>query len=231
MKAVILAAGKGVRMLPLTLDKPKPLIEIHGKPFLIHLLERLHDAGFEDKDIAIVVGYKGEKIEEFLAEHNLDITVIVQQALVGTGDAVYHARQFVDDEHFIVVGGDNLFSADDLLRIQHDDEFCYVAGWEVEDPSRYGVLVCKGNVLLEIVEKPKEFVGNLINAGLYKFTPDIFEALEQIEPSERGELELTDAISLLAEGRKVKVMMLQDYWLDLGKKDDIGKIEEFLRNL
>ena len=231
MKAVIIAAGKGVRMLPLTLDKPKPLIEVNGKKFLMHLLERLHDAGFEDKDIAIVASYKKEKIEEFLDEHNLAITVIEQPALVGTGDAVFHAREFVDEENFIVVGGDNLFSAADLLRIQQDDEYCYVAGWEVEDPSRYGVLVCKGDTLLEVVEKPKEFVGNLINAGLYKFTPDIFEALEQIELSERGELELTDAISLLAEGRKVKVMMLQDYWLDLGKKDDIEKIEEFLKTI
>jgi len=216
-------------MLPLTRDKPKPLIEVDEKPFLLHLLERLHDAGFADKDIAIVAGYKVEKIEEFLDEHNLPITVIVQQALLGTGDAVYHARAFVDEEDFIVVGGDNLFSADDLLRIQHADEFCYVAGWEVEEPSRYGVLVSKGEVLLEIVEKPKEFIGNLINAGLYKFTPDIFEALEQIKLSERGELELTDAITLLAESRKVKVMMLQDYWLDLGKKEDIQKIEEFLK--
>src|SRR3989344_2122997 len=171
MKAVILAAGKGVRMLPLTLDKPKTLIEINEKPFLMHLLERLYNAGFEDKDIAIVVGYKGEKIEEFLDEHNLAITVIAQQALLGTGDAVYHARAFVDEEDFIVLGGDNLFSADDLLRIQKEDESCYVAGWKVEDPSRYGVLVCKGDVLQEIIEKPKEFVGDLINAGLYKFNP------------------------------------------------------------
>ncbi len=231
MKAIILAAGKGVRMLPLTLDRPKTLIEINGKPFLMHLLERLYNAGFQDKDIAIVAGYKKEKIEEFLDQHNLTITLIEQPALVGTGDAVYLAREFVDEENFIVVGGDNLFSAEDLLRIQQDDEYCHVAGWEVENPSRYGVLVCKGEVLIEIVEKPKEFVGNLINAGLYKFTPDIFEALEQIKLSERGELELTDAISLLAEGRKVKVMMLRDYWLDLGKKDDILKVEEFLKKL
>ncbi|HLD40322.1 MAG TPA: sugar phosphate nucleotidyltransferase [Candidatus Nanoarchaeia archaeon] len=231
MKAVILAAGKGVRMLPLTLDKPKPLIEVDGKPFLMHLLERLYAAGFEDKDIAIVVGYKGEKIEEFLAEQDLNITVIPQPALIGTGDAVAHAREFVDEEDFIVLSGDNLFSANDLLHIQKEDEFCYVSGWEIDDPSRYGVLLCKGERLTEIVEKPKEFVGKIINAGLYKFTPDIFEALEQIEISERGELELTDAISLLAEGGKVKVMMLQDYWMDLGKKEDVGKIEEFLKKL
>ena len=231
MKAVILAAGKGVRMLPLTRDKPKPLIEINGKPFLLHLLERLYDAGFKDQDIAIVAGYKIEKIQEFLDQRNSSITVIEQPVLVGTGDAVFQARQFADEDDFIVLSGDNLFSADDLLRIQHKDEFCYVTGWKVEDPSRYGVLVCKGEMLLEVVEKPKEFVGNLINAGLYKFTPDIFEALEKIDLSERGELELTDAISLLAEGRKVKVMMLKDYWVDLGKKEDIAKVEEFLRTL
>ena len=149
----------------------------------------------------------------------------------GTEVCVKFSFSFVDEEDFIVVGGDNLFSSEDLMRIQKEDEFCYVAGWKVEDPSRYGVLLCKGDVLAEIVEKPKEFVGDLINAGLYKFTPDIFEALEQIDISERGELELTDAITLLAESRKVKVMMLQDYWLDLGKKEDVGKIEEFLKKL
>ncbi len=231
MKAVIIAAGKGVRMLPLTLNKPKTLIDINEKPFLMHLLERLNQAGFQDQDIAIVAGYKKEKVQEFLDEQNLSITVIEQPALVGTGDAVFQARAFVDEEDFMVIGGDNLFSVEDLVRIKHEDEYCYVAGWEVEDPSQYGVLVCKGNVLLEIVEKPTEFVGNLINAGLYKFTPDIFEALEQIDLSERGELELTDAISLLAEGRKVKIMMLKDYWLDLGKKEDIEKVEDFLKKL
>jgi len=231
MKAVILAAGKGVRMLPLTLDKPKPLIEINGKPFLLHLLERLHDAGFEDKDIAIVAGYKKEKMEDFLEENKLPITVIEQEALLGTGDAVSRAREFVDDEDFVVVGGDNLFSAADLKAIQQDDGYCHVAAWKVDNPSRYGVLLCKGNMLLKVIEKPKEFIGNLINAGLYKFTSDIFEALEQIRPSERGELELTDAISLLAESRKVKVMMLQDYWLDLGRKDDIERIGDFLKGL
>lgn len=231
MKAVILAAGKGVRMLPLTRDKPKPLIEINGKPFLMYILDNLHNAGFKDENIAIVAGYKKEKIEEFLEEQNLAITMIEQPALLGTGDALYQAREFVDEEDCLVLGGDNLFSTDDLLRIKHDDSFCYVVGWKVENPSRYGVLVCKGNMLLEIVEKPKEFVGNLINAGLYKFTPDIFEALEEIEPSERGELELTDAVSLLAESRKVKVLLLQDYWLDLGRKEDIEKVETFLRSL
>ena len=231
MKAIILAAGKGVRMLPLTLDRPKIFVEVNGKPFLMHILDRLYQAGFCDNDIAIVAGYKKEKIEEYLEEHNLAVTVIEQPALLGTGDALYQARSFVDEEDFIALYGDNLFSVDDFVNVQREDEYCYVTGWEVDKPEKYGVLVCKGDMLVEIVEKPKEFVGNLINAGLFKFTPDIFEALGQIELSERGELELTDAISLLAGGRKVKVVMLKDYWLELGKKDDILKVEEFLKNL
>src|SRR3990167_4612850 len=96
MKAVILAAGKGVRMLPLTLDKPKTLIEINGKPFLLHLLERLQEAGFQNADIAIVAGYKKEKIEEFLEEQHLAVAVIEQPALLGTGDAVSLVRS---EEH------------------------------------------------------------------------------------------------------------------------------------
>ena len=228
MKAVILAAGKGLRMLPLTADKPKTLIEINGKPFLSFILEHLQEAGITE--IALVVGYKKEKIAEFVKGQGLAITLIEQQQLRGTGDAVLQAKEFIDDEDFIVLGGDNLFSAGDLRAMQKDDEYCYVAGWKVANPEKYGVLVCKGNTLLKIVEKPKTVVGNLINAGLYKFTPDIFEALEQIQPSERGELELTDAISLLAESRKVKVMMLHDYWLDLGTKEDVGKVAKFLRD-
>ena len=218
-------------MLPLTLDKPKILVEVNGKPFLMHILERLFDAGFEDKNIAIVAGYKKEKIEEFLDEQNLGVTVIDQPAQLGTGDALYQARAFVDEEDFIAMYGDNLFSVDDFVNIQRDDEYCYITGWKVDHPEKYGVLACDGEMLVSIVEKPKEFIGNLINAGLFKFTPDIFEALEQIEISERGELELTDAISLLAGGRKVKVLMLKDYWLEIGKKEDIEKVEAFLKKL
>ncbi len=229
MKAVILAAGKGLRMLPLTRDKPKTLIEINGKPFLSYLLDHLHKAGITE--VAIVAGYKIEKIAEFAKKHSAVITLIEQQQLRGTGDALMQAKDFVDGEDFMVLGGDNLFSPADLQAIQKDDEYCYVGGWKTANPEKYGIMVCKGNVLLKIVEKPRNFIGDLINAGLYKFTPDIFEALGKIGLSERGELELTDAVSLLAESRKVKVLMLQDYWLDLGRKEDVPEVEAFLKKL
>ena len=215
-------------MLPLTRDKPKTLIEINGKPFLSYLLDHLHKAGITE--VAIVAGYKIEKIAEFAKKHSAVITLIEQQQLRGTGDALMQAKDFVDGEDFMVLGGDNLFSPADYT-IQKDDEYCYVGGWKTANPEKYGIMVCKGNVLLKIVEKPRNFIGDLINAGLYKFTPDIFEALGKIGLSERGELELTDAVSLLAESRKVKVLMLQDYWLDLGRKEDVPEVEAFLKKL
>lgn len=229
MKAVILAAGKGVRMLPLTADKPKVLVAVNGKPFLSYVLENVRRAGFTD--IAIIAGYKKDKIEEYVRKHDPKITIIEQKELKGTADAVMAARPFVGSQNFVVINGDNLFSPADLKNIQKDDDFIYIAGKKVENPERYGVLVCEGDKLAKIAEKPKQFMGNLVNVGLYKFTFEIFEALENISLSERGELELTDALSLLAKKGKVRVLMLQDYWLDLGRKEDVEKVGEFLLRL
>ena len=96
-------------------------------------------------------------------------------------------------------------------------------------PEKYGVLIEDGRILKKIVEKPKSFVGNLVNVGLYKFTKDIFKVLDNLKKSERGEYELTDAISFLAKKGKVKVITLKDYWLDLGGLDDIPNVEQFLK--
>ena len=101
----------------------------------------------------------------------------------------------------------------------------------IDDPSKYGVFLVVGETLTKIIEKPKEFVGNMTNIGLYKFTPDIWKALDHIQLSPRGEYELTDAISLLAQHEKVKVLRLKNYWLDLGCKEDIPKVEEFIKKL
>ena len=229
MKAVILAAGKGTRMLPLTEDKPKVLIEIDGKPFLWYLLENLRKAGITE--YGIVVSYKKEKVKEFLEKYKITATLINQPEPLGTGDAVTQAKSFCGKEDFLVVHGDNLYSIEDLKAVQRQDTFCYIVGKEVDDWQRYGVLVIKGEELIKIVEKPKKFRGNLINTGLYKCTASIWPALEKIKRSPRGEYELTDAFSLLAKERKVKVLELQEYWLDLGCKEDIPKISRFLTEL
>ena len=104
----------------------------------------------------------------------------------------------------------------------------YIATIKHSNPERYGVIIKQGDMLKRIVEKPKSFVGNLINTGLYKFTPDIFDALRVIKKSERGEYELTDAVTMIARKRSVKVIELRDFWLELGSISDIKAIEGFL---
>ena len=114
--------------------------------------------------------------------------------------------------------------------MQKDDDFNYVAGLIHENPEKYGVLITEGDLLKEIIEKPKEYVGNLINTGLYKFTSDVFKKLPLIEKSLRGEYELTDVLSLLAEEGKVKVIEMKDGWMDFGNPDDIEKCSKFLKD-
>ncbi|HIG93045.1 MAG: NTP transferase domain-containing protein [Candidatus Aenigmarchaeota archaeon] len=227
MKVLILAAGKGTRMLPFTEHTHKVLIPINGKPFLSYVLDHLQQAGFTD--IGIVAGYHPEKIQEFLVAHKIKATIIAQPNPLGTGHAVLQAQKFCGQDQVVIQGGDNLFSVADLKAIQKKDTFCYILGKEVSDWQKYGVLVTQQDMLIKIIEKPRQFVGNLINTGLYKCTPEIFTALAKITLSERGEYELTDALTLLAQQHKVRVLRLLEYWLDLGSKEDIPKIEEFVK--
>lgn len=227
MKAAIMAAGKGTRMLPLTNKVPKVLVEINKKPFLYYVMKHLSDAGFDD--IAIIVGHLKEKFPEFLEKYKFKANIIEQDEQKGTGHAVKLVKEFAGGKNIVVLGGDNLWSVEDLKRIKQDDNECYIAGINVEEPQKYGVLIEKEGKLIRIHEKPEKYVGDLINTGLYKFSPQIFDALEQIKLSPRGEYELTDAITILAEKGKVNVIQLKDYWLDLGSIEDLPKVEKFLK--
>lgn len=225
MKAVILAAGKGDRMLPLTRDIPKVLIEINGKPFLYYLLKNLQEAGYSD--FGIIVGYKKEQIKEFLEKYNFRATLIEQKEQLGTAHAISLAEDFVNGENFICMVGDNLWSVDDLKAAAIEDNLNYIVGIKSKTPEKYGVLLSENGFLTAMPEKPKEFVGDVINTGLYKFTPEIFDAIRKIDKSPRGEYEINDAIMKL----KVKVLTIKNYWLDLGCKEDIPKISKTLNKL
>lgn len=227
MKAVILAAGKGTRMMPLTKDMPKVLIPINNKPFLTYLLKNLKLSGFND--IAIITGYLKEKIEKFIEENNISATLIEQKEQLGTGHALIQAKEFCKENDFILINGDSLFSIKDLknIKVKENDSYCYIVGKDVKEPSKYGVLIKENNnQLKEIKEKPKDFFGNTVNVGLYKFTKNIWNSLENIKESKRGEYELTDAITNLAKENKVKVIELNDFWIDLGEIKDIPKVEK-----
>lgn len=214
-------------MLPLTEKVPKVLVPVRGKPFLWHVLQQFQYAGF--KEFVIIAGYLNEKIKEFVMHYNINAVVVEQKEQLGTAHALMQAKRFCGKEQFVVAYGDNLYSMEDLRALTTMDFTSCIYGKEVENSQKYGVLVMNGNKLVRIVEKPSQFVGSTINVGLYKFTPEIWTALDKIDLSPRGEYELTDAVSMLALHGTVIVKELRDFWLDFGCKEDIPKLEGFLK--
>jgi bifunctional UDP-N-acetylglucosamine pyrophosphorylase/glucosamine-1-phosphate N-acetyltransferase len=238
-KVVIAAAGQGTRMLHLSKDKPKHLIDVNGRPFLSYFLDNLFSAGY--KDIILVGGYMGgqmldfkrnyvpPKKEKFKIEFINQFDYFDPEQKSGTACPLMCVKDAIK-EQFLYICGDNLFSVEDLKLINIDDEFCYIAGVKQNHPEKYGVLVNNGDFLERIIEKPKDFAGNLVNAGLYKFTPDIFDKISEIKKSPRGEYEITDAVSLLAKDKKVKIKEIKNHWHDFGNPEDIEKLSKFLKN-
>lgn len=231
---VIAAAGKGTRMGDLTKHQPKHLISVGGKPFLWYVVHNVFDAGFDD--VIIVAGYFADKIEAFVREFYPTCRVVNQFTKVGEdkyGSActLMAAQDLIGDQEFVLMYGDNFFSANDLRRFRVSGDEHLIGGIHHDTPQHYGELVLKGDKLLRIVEKPTHPQGNIINTGVYKFTPEVFSLLPSLTPSTRGEYELTDVVSSLAEAGKVRVLTLQDYFLDFGKPQDIPTTENFLRTL
>lgn len=219
----------------LTEDCPKPLIPVNNVPFLLYVLNRLYVNNI--KDIGIVTGYKSEIIHKFVddlfLQKVLNITFIHQEAQLGTGHAVSLCEEFVGDNEFILMNGDSLFSANDigqLMAVPGSAVTCK----KVRHPEGYGVIIQHpGNdqLLHCIVEKPEKPTSNLVNVGLYKLNPDIFNHLRLLKPSTRGELELPDAINSQARKYPIFFHFLTDYWLDFGCPEDIPKVEEKLNEI
>jgi len=234
-KVVIAAAGQGTRMKHLSKNKSKHLICVQQKPFLSYLFDNLIKAGY--KEFILVVGFHADLMQKFLDDFGYKATLVNQFEILGPKEKEYGTlcplkcvKDLVGKENFLAIYGDNLYSVKDLKAMNIDDQFIYVAGFEHSHPEKYGVLIVKDGFLEKIIEKPKEYVGNLINTGLYKFTPEIFEKIPYVQLSSRGEYELTDAVTMLAEQKKVKVKKLQDYWLDFGNPGDIVKCSRFLQS-
>lgn len=225
--AVVAAAGRGTRMGQLAADKPKHLIEVNGQPFLFYLLDRLQQAGI--KEIIVVGGHHFPAMAEFIAMHGpvFNVKLIDQferlgEDRYGTSLAIEAAKPEVGEQDFLAVYGDNLFTVRDLQKIiTAPPNGNYIATLFHQTPERYGVVMTdENNVVKQIVEKPKEFIGNQINAGLYRFNHEVFSVLPQAV-SPRGEYELTDAVQTLAMMGKMKAILLQDYWQDFGRPEDV----------
>ena len=221
-KAVVLAAGKGTRLNPITLTRPKHLLPVAGKPVIEWILLSLKSAGIEE--VGIVVHYHEEALKEFLSSKTdlqFKIRYIHQRELTGTATAVEVAEEFVGDDPFVVVNGDILFPPYTLKKLikECDDVDAGLVGVRVEDPWKYGVLQLENGFLRGIVEKPRrgEEPSNLINAGIYFFRESVFRYIKRVNLSPRGERELTDALTMMA--RKCKVRIVEgdpEWWFDVG---------------
>ncbi len=230
MKAVILAAGEGVRLQPVTSTRPKHLIRVGGKPILQHCLETLKTVGVTE--IIIVTHYMGNAIREFFGNGEklgLNLKYVNQPTVLGTGNAAAVTEPYVK-ESFLLVYGDLLFSSESIKRVLEtfDPEHASaaMAVVPVDKPESYGIVALqKDGSVRRIVEKParKNAPSNLANAGIYLFTSEIFDVLRSIQPSPRGELELTDAISLFAKDKKkvLAVEIPKTDWLDIGHPWDL----------
>ncbi len=230
MKAVILAAGEGVRLQPITATRPKHLIRVGGKPILEHCMGALKDNGITEA--LIITHYMSQAIRDYFGDGSkfgVKIEYIDQQSVLGTGNATSIAEPYIDQE-FVLIYGDLLFAPDAikvvLSEYEKDKPTAVMAAVSVDKPESYGIIELDSQKKFKrIIEKPKreEAPSNLANAGLYVFSREIFDALRRVKQSIRGEWELTDAVTLLAqEGKTVfaKEISKED-WFDVGRPWDL----------
>ena len=223
MKALILAGGKGSRMRPLTHTTAKQLLPVANKPIIEYVLDSIRNIGIHD--IGIVVSPEsGIEILAFITHYmgKLDepnnFKIIEQEEPLGLAHAVKISQEFLGKDDFIMYLGDNLIQK--LPEFKENTNSVLLK--KVEDASQFGVAIIEDGKLKGLVEKPKDFISDLALVGIYQFTYHIHSAIERIEPSARGELEITDAIQKLMDmGLKVEYSILDGWWLDTGKKDDM----------
>jgi bifunctional UDP-N-acetylglucosamine pyrophosphorylase/glucosamine-1-phosphate N-acetyltransferase len=211
MKCVILAAGEGKRMHPLTYTRPKVMLPIANKPILeLNLLNAIK-AGL--KNFIFVVGYKSEMVRNYFQDGkkwNIKIEYVNQGNALGTAHAIGMVEKFVDN--FIVLCGDTIFGKQDIKKIV--DKKNSIGLINIENPKEYGIVELKGEKVIKIYEKMEKPVSNVINAGIYHFEKEIFDFIKKTKKSLRGEYEITDSINMMANKVDFKGVFLKE-WRDV----------------
>jgi UDP-N-acetylglucosamine diphosphorylase/glucosamine-1-phosphate N-acetyltransferase len=213
-KAVVLAAGEGSRMRPLTYTRPKVMLPIANKPILEYLITEMRQAGINE--FVFIVGYHDEQIRDYFgngAGWGVDIQYFNQRAQKGTADALRQVQGFVKDS-FIMINGDVIINRQDIQRLYQQDG-SVMSVIELPDVTGMGVIEVEQGKVTRIYEKSANPPTNMANAGLYLFTPDIFEAIEKTGKSPRDEYEITDSIQVLIDDSKVVSYLVINEWMDL----------------
>ena len=235
LKAIILSAGEGSRMRPLTLTKPKTMLPVAGKPIIQYNIESLRDNGITD--ILLIVRYKEEMVRNYFgdgSDFGVNISYKTQKDFLGTANAISYGEDFIDDS-IIVLNGDIIL--DDEIIHEIIKKYNYLTPdtlmllTEVEDPSAFGVVEIENGNIKSIVEKPKreEAPSNLVNAGIYIFNKDIFDKIRKTEISERGEYEITDSVSLQIKDNKTVIgHKTSKDCIDVGRPWELIEVNEDL---
>ena len=235
MKAIILSAGEGKRMRPLTLTKPKTMLPVAGKPIIQYNIEALRDNGVTE--ILLIVNYEESMVKDYFKDGNkfgVKISYETQKELLGTANAIEYGKDFVDDT-FIVLNGDIILDSSIISSIleeysNHDSDTLMVLK-KVDNPSNFGVVEVENNRVKNIIEKPSldEAPSNLINTGIYIFNKDIFDKIAKTTKSQRGEYEITDSLAMqINEGQIVRGFTTDKEWIDIGHPWELIEINEIL---
>lgn len=228
MKGLILSGGKGTRLYPITYTSAKQLVPVANKPVLFRVVEAIRAAGIDD--IGIVVGDTANEIKEAVGtgrRWGIKITYIRQEAPLGLAHAVKVSRDYLGDDKFVMFLGDNVIQGgiSDLIReFDGSDYDCQIVLTAVDNPSSYGVaeLDPETRRIIRLVEKPRNPPSNLALVGIYMFNHRVWEAVNAIKPSWRGELEITDAIQYLVDkGANVHPYVHRGWWIDTGEPDEM----------
>ncbi|MHA1725647.1 MAG: nucleotidyltransferase family protein [Promethearchaeota archaeon] len=237
IKAIVLAAGKGVRMKPYTDIYQKTMIPVHDKPLLEYIIQGLIKAGF--KKIIIVVGYKKEQIINYFgngSKWNVQIDYVVQEPLNGTGGAVLFCEHLIQENHFFLTWGDILVPYKIYKQIvevfkKEKEDFILVANY-LNNLHKGCAIFCENNHVINMIEKPpKNYkTSNLNNCGIFIFSREIFEVLKSLEYSERGEIEIPDALitGIRQKNWKVRVIKMtpSQFRGDFGDKEEYKRLKE-----
>ncbi len=227
MKGIILHGGHGTRLRPLTHTGPKQLLPIANKPMSQFCLEAILETGITE--IAIIIGGVGSnKVREYYEDgkrFGAKITYIEQDEPRGIAHAIRLCKEFIDNEKFLVFLGDNIIQrsiTDFVENFKNSDYDATVLLCEVDNPSRFGIADVENDKIIKITEKPKNPKSNLAVTGIYLLTPLIFQIIDNLKPSWRNELEITDALdNLLKENNNISFEKITDYWKDTGTPEDI----------